>query len=69
VRHLTQGYGHPISLDVHWLQPDKVAAQLTDAGFTMVARLVRAHELPDKPEQAVLIAQRPPLIGNIEPTT
>ena len=69
VRHLTQGYGHSISLDVHWLQPDRVAAQLVEAGFTMVARLVRAHELPDKPEQAVLIAQRPPLIGNIEPTT
>jgi ubiquinone/menaquinone biosynthesis C-methylase UbiE len=59
VRHLTQGYGHSISLDVHWLQPDKVAAQLEETGFTMVARLVRAHELPDKPEQAVLIARKP----------
>jgi ubiquinone/menaquinone biosynthesis C-methylase UbiE len=69
IRHLTEGYGHTISLDVHWLDPSRIAAQLTDAGFKMTAQLVFEHELPGKPQQAVLIAQRPPLIGNTAPTT
>lgn len=41
IRHLQQGYGHDLSLDVYWLEPDHVAKLAQDAGFTEVARLVR----------------------------
>ncbi|WP_243726599.1 class I SAM-dependent DNA methyltransferase [Actinocrispum wychmicini] len=69
IRHLTQGYGHDIDLDVHWLRPDHIEALLQDAGLKVIARLVQEHELPDKPQQAVLVAQRPPLMVNTDPTT
>ena len=68
IRHLTEGYGHEISLDVHWLQPDRVEDLLVDAGFEVMARLKYEWE-PGRPQQAVLIAQRPPLMVNTEPTT
>jgi len=44
VRHLTHGV-RPLDLagTSTALQPDRVAAQLVEAGFTMVPRLVRAH--------------------------
>ncbi|MEY9846246.1 SAM-dependent methyltransferase [Streptacidiphilus sp. BW17] len=61
-RRLSQGYGHAVDLDVYWLPLDQVAALLTDAGFTLDARLVRAPDESERPtqgEQAFFLATRP----------
>ncbi|MBF9072267.1 class I SAM-dependent DNA methyltransferase [Streptacidiphilus fuscans] len=58
-RKLSQGYGHDVDLDVYWLPPDQVAALLTDAGFTLDARLVRAPHESERAfqgEQAFFVA-------------
>jgi SAM-dependent methyltransferase len=59
VRHLTEGYGHQISLDAHRLPPDRIAAEMEQAGLAMVSRLVREPEEGEKTPQAVLIARKP----------
>lgn len=56
---LEQAYGHTVSYDVHWLSPDRVAAQLAAAGFEVRARLDRAAEGREKGPQAFLLAARP----------
>ncbi len=55
--HLTQAYGHAVSLDAHRLDPDSVTGQLADAGITVEARLVRRPEPPEKVSQAYLLAR------------
>jgi SAM-dependent methyltransferase len=42
IRHYDEGYGHDLSLDIYRREPDQVAKFARDAGFTEVARLVRA---------------------------
>jgi SAM-dependent methyltransferase len=59
VRHLTEGYGHQISLDVHWLQPDKIIDLLEEAGLSLVAQFVRERSGQEKTRKAVLIARKP----------
>ena len=56
--HLTQAYGHAVSLDAYRLNPDAVTGQLADAGITVEARLVRRPEPPEKVSQAYLRARR-----------
>jgi SAM-dependent methyltransferase len=58
-RHLTQAYGHPVSLDAYLLSPDRVAEQLSHAGLVVHARLVREPERREKHPQAVVMARRP----------
>ncbi|SCE77878.1 Methyltransferase domain-containing protein [Micromonospora haikouensis] len=56
---LEQAYGHTVSYDVHWLPPDRIAAQLAAAGFAVHARLVREPEDYERGPQAYLLARRP----------
>ena len=56
--HLTQAYGHAVSLDAYRLDPAAVTGQLADAGITVEARLVRRPEPTEKVSQAFLLARR-----------
>ena len=57
--HHRRGYGHDISLPGWRLDPDRVAHQLTDAGFAVRARVVRAPEPPhERSPQVSLLAVR-----------
>jgi SAM-dependent methyltransferase len=56
--HLEQGYGHDISLDVYRMDPDRVTAELDDAGLDVYARLVRDPAGREKTPQAYLLATR-----------
>jgi ubiquinone/menaquinone biosynthesis C-methylase UbiE len=60
--HVDEAFGRPVSLDFHRLQPDAVAGLLEAAGFTLLARLVRAPEptsAATKVPQGVLLARKP----------
>jgi ubiquinone/menaquinone biosynthesis C-methylase UbiE len=57
--HHRQGYGHDISLHMWRMDPDRVARQLTEAGFDVRARVLREPEGPyEKSPQAYLLATR-----------
>jgi ubiquinone/menaquinone biosynthesis C-methylase UbiE len=56
---LQQAYGHQVEYDVHWLPPERLAAQLTEAGLAVHATLVREAEVLDAGPQAFLLATRP----------
>ncbi|MFI5834560.1 class I SAM-dependent DNA methyltransferase [Micromonospora sp. NPDC051300] len=53
-----QAYGHRVGLDVHWLPPERLAAQLTDAGLAVSATLVREPVGAERQPQAFLLAER-----------
>jgi ubiquinone/menaquinone biosynthesis C-methylase UbiE len=60
--HLDEAFGREVSLDFHRLQPNAVVALLDDAGFDLIARLVRAPDLSSaaaKIPQGFLIARKP----------
>ncbi|MFE3266976.1 class I SAM-dependent DNA methyltransferase [Streptomyces sp. NPDC059215] len=62
LRHLEHAYGHALSLDVYWVSPDRIAELLSQAGFTVDARLIREPNEQEKPrqgQQAYLLARRP----------
>lgn len=64
LHHRDRAYGHDVSLDVYWRDPDTVAALLTDAGLTVHARLVREAEgleLGKQGRQAFLLARKGPM--------
>jgi ubiquinone/menaquinone biosynthesis C-methylase UbiE len=61
---LEQAYGHRVGYDVHWLPPERLAAQLTEAGLAVHATLVREPEGADAGPQAFLLATRP--AGEVE---
>ena len=59
--HFDEAFGHTVDLDFHRLNPDRVTADLTAAGFTLRARLVSQPEEQQKSTkvpQAYLIARR-----------
>lgn len=59
-----QAYGHTVSYDVHWLPPERLADQLTEAGLEVRATLVREAEGVERGPQAFLLATRPaPPVG------
>lgn len=63
-RHITQGYGHEVDLHAYRLPPERIEAQLTEAGFTMTARLVREPVMlsagfHENVPQAYLVARKP----------
>ncbi|MFF2384317.1 class I SAM-dependent DNA methyltransferase [Streptomyces sp. NPDC058108] len=67
LRHLEHAYGHDLSLDVYWVSPDRIAELLSQAGFTVDARLIREPNEQEKPrqgQQAYLLARKP-----VEPGT
>jgi SAM-dependent methyltransferase len=60
--HLDEAFGHEVALDFHRLQPDAVVALLDDAGFDLIARLVRAPDVTSaaaKVPQGFVIARKP----------
>ncbi|MFE7644511.1 class I SAM-dependent DNA methyltransferase [Streptomyces phaeoluteigriseus] len=58
-RHLERPWGHPVSLDFHRRTPEGMAELLTEAGFSVRSRTVRAPEpeLDEKVPQAYLVAR------------
>lgn len=56
-RHLTEGYGHSLSLDAHRRPPGRVARLLAEAGFDVRTRVVREPDAPEKVPQAYLLAR------------
>ncbi|MFI1398763.1 class I SAM-dependent DNA methyltransferase [Streptomyces sp. NPDC020681] len=58
-RHFAEAFGHEVALDFHRLSPDRIAEQLSRAGFTVRARLVRESEGTEKTPQAHLLAYKP----------
>ena len=61
--HLTQALGHPVSLDFHRRQPDRVAELLGQAGLVVRARLLRepdaGGDFPERTQQAFVLARKP----------
>ncbi|MEU5867227.1 class I SAM-dependent methyltransferase [Nonomuraea sp. NPDC047529] len=61
-RHLSQGYGHKLSLDVYWTPPELVADLLAKAGLSLYAQLIREPDDSEKPRsgrQAFFLAHKP----------
>ncbi|MGW0996728.1 class I SAM-dependent methyltransferase [Streptomyces sp. NPDC002523] len=56
-----QPWGHPVTLDFIRRRPEQLVPLLTDAGFTLGSRTVRAadEQLGESTPQAFLFAQRP----------
>ncbi|MER5754828.1 class I SAM-dependent methyltransferase [Streptomyces sp. NPDC002088] len=57
--HLSERFGHEISLDYHWRTPETVAGLLTEAGFRLQARLVREPLDDEKRPRAFVLARKP----------
>ncbi|OIJ62683.1 class I SAM-dependent DNA methyltransferase [Streptomyces mangrovisoli] len=61
-RNVAHAYGHDVSLDVYWMEPDHIAGLLTGAGLAMEGRLIRepdATERPRQGQQGFFLAHRP----------
>jgi SAM-dependent methyltransferase len=58
-RRLTRAYGHDVSCDSYRLQPNHIAELLTQAGFDVHTRLLRAPSAREKAPQASILARRP----------
>ncbi|SEO36226.1 class I SAM-dependent methyltransferase [Actinacidiphila rubida] len=62
LHHRDRAYGHEVSLDVYWRDPDAVAGLLADAGLAVHARLVRGPEglelVGRQGRQAFLVARK-----------
>jgi SAM-dependent methyltransferase len=61
VRHLDEWFGHPVSLDFYFFDPDDVADLLSSRRFSIEARLVRGrypHEVDTR--RAYLLARKVP---------
>jgi hypothetical protein len=68
--HLTQALGHPVSLDFHRRQPDRVAELLGRAGLVVRARLLREPDedgdFPERAQQALSWrGNRPPYVSRL----
>ena len=61
--HLTEAFGHTISLDFHRRPPERVAELLEQAGLVVRARLLRERDddgaFPERTAQAFLLARKP----------
>ncbi|MFF0063006.1 hypothetical protein ACFYRC_15960 [Streptomyces sp. NPDC005279] len=57
-------FGHAISLDYYWQQPDRVAELLSQAGLVMYARLLREPDEAEKVPRAHLTARKPADAGD-----
>jgi SAM-dependent methyltransferase len=59
-RHLSRAYGHDIALDAYRLPPDRISEMLREAGFRVVARLVREPDGSERTPQAFILARKLP---------
>ncbi|MGW1728475.1 class I SAM-dependent DNA methyltransferase [Streptomyces sp. NPDC002306] len=57
--HLSERFGHEISLDYYWRTPDTVADLLAKTGFRLQARLLRGPLADETRPRAFLLARRP----------
>ncbi|GLI03747.1 class I SAM-dependent DNA methyltransferase [Phytohabitans aurantiacus] len=55
---VSEALGHEVALDFQRLRPERIADELTAAGFAMYATLVRERIGNDKVQQAVVLARR-----------
>jgi ubiquinone/menaquinone biosynthesis C-methylase UbiE len=55
---LDRPYGHDVELTAYRLPPEQVVADLSAAGMTVTARLVREPTGPERTPQAYLLAER-----------
>ncbi|MGW4409222.1 class I SAM-dependent DNA methyltransferase [Nonomuraea sp. NPDC004702] len=70
-RHLSQGYGHKLSLDVYWTPPEHIADLLAKAGLSLDAQLIREPDESERPRsgrQAFFLAHKPTDKPTDEPT-
>jgi ubiquinone/menaquinone biosynthesis C-methylase UbiE len=58
-RHVSRAYGHDVSLETWLFTPETIAGLLTDAGFSVTARMTRQARAQENTPQAVLLAHRP----------
>ena len=58
-RHISQAYGHDVSMDAQLFQPATVVAHLANAGFTLVDRMTRKPGPRETSPQAVILVRRP----------
>jgi ubiquinone/menaquinone biosynthesis C-methylase UbiE len=58
VLRISQSYGHDVGVDLHLFCPDGIAELLDDAGFDVLATLVREPERRERRPQAFLLAQK-----------
>ncbi|HET8681194.1 MAG TPA: methyltransferase domain-containing protein [Micromonosporaceae bacterium] len=61
VAHINEWWGHPVSLDFHFLDPDEVAAGLAAVGFAVMTRMDRQPwpGAEEQTERCHLLARRP----------
>lgn len=61
--HLTEAFGHEVSVDFHRRQPDDIAALLARAGLAVRARVVREREeegeFAERTPQGFVLARKP----------
>lgn len=58
ILHVSAPDGRPVSVDVHRLDPEAICALLAEAGFSVVAQMIRAPAGPERVPQAVVLARR-----------
>jgi SAM-dependent methyltransferase len=65
--HLTEAFGHTVSLDFHRRRPERVAELLEQAGLVVRARLLRERDedgaFPERTPQAFVLARKPAAAG------
>jgi SAM-dependent methyltransferase len=57
--HIQEGYGHSVSLHAYRLDPDRIAAELAEAGLPVHARLIEEQQPAAKTPQAYVVARKP----------
>lgn len=57
-RHMASAYGHDISLDAYLFAPEHITSLLVQAGFDVIAQMVRAPGEFERTRQAVLLARK-----------
>ncbi|NUR88260.1 MAG: class I SAM-dependent methyltransferase [Nonomuraea sp.] len=58
-KELRHAYGHPVSIGVHRLPPDRITELLTDAGLTVTARLLEEPAEGQQRQHVSLLARKP----------
>ncbi|MEI5098607.1 class I SAM-dependent methyltransferase [Streptomyces sp. PmtG] len=59
LRHFDEAFGHDVDLDFHRRRPDRIAEQLREAGFALIAQLVREPYEGELTQHAHVLAARP----------
>ncbi|MEV7008385.1 class I SAM-dependent methyltransferase [Streptosporangium sp. NPDC051022] len=57
-RHLEHAYGHPVSIGVHLLPPDRIAELLAEAGLVVIVRLLEEPGEGQKRQHVCFLARK-----------